>query len=113
MVTVNTLINEEAKETYEKNNPKKQFYLETDTLLSLWHFVIAHSEITNLVAESEFLIHFNIYGSYDQGVGGFLLTTFIGVVTNLIEDSKKEEEKYGKNFNLNYCVSDILTSEIS
>jgi hypothetical protein len=83
---VNTLIDKEARECFEKNSfKKKSFQLTTDELLPMWIYVVINAEIPNILTEKCLLHDFTLKSS--QSENDFILILFIQAIENFRKES--------------------------
>jgi len=86
---INDNMSKEAKLKYE-DKTKKNYNPQADTFLSFWTYIITHSSMENIIAESKFLNLFNFCGNMDEK--SYLITTFISVVDGIVKDVGKSEK---------------------
>jgi hypothetical protein len=88
---INDNMSKEAKIKYEEKT-KKNYNPQADTFLSFWMYILTHSSMENIIAESKFLVLFNFCGSMDEK--SYLITTFITAVDAIVKDIIGKSEKF-------------------
>ena len=89
--TINDNMSKEAKIKYEEKT-KKNYNPQADTFLYFWMYILTHSSMENIIAESRFLVLFNFCGSMDEK--SYLITTFITAVDAIVKDIIGKSEKF-------------------
>ena len=82
---VNDLITEEAKNIFESQE-KKNFNLDGDDLLKFWIYVIAHSNVKNILAEAKFV---GLFGSGGYDSDDYIAVNFVSAVQGIKDEILK------------------------
>jgi hypothetical protein len=87
---INENMSKEAKIIYEEKT-KKNYNPQADTFLTFWMYILTHSSMENIIAESKFLTLFNFVGNMDEK--SYLITTFITAVDGIEKEILVKSEK--------------------
>jgi hypothetical protein len=87
---INENMSKEAKIIYEEKT-KKNYNPQADTFITFWMYILTHSSMENIIAESKFLTLFNFVGSMDEK--SYLITTFITAVDGIEKEILVKSEK--------------------
>ena len=89
LIDINNKIFNEIKETYKKATGKL-LDIQADTMLSCWIYVLAHSGVDNLIAESLFLE--NLQVQIEKGQNEVIVSNFILAVKYIKDELLKNEK---------------------
>jgi len=89
LIEINNQIFNEIKETYKKATGKL-LDIQADTMLSCWIYVLAHSGVDNLIAESLFLE--NLQVQIEKGQNEVIVSNFILAVKYIKDELLKNEK---------------------
>ena len=89
LIDINNKIFNEIKETYKKATGKL-LDIQADTMLSCWIYVLAHSGVDNLIAESLFLENLSV--QIEKGQNEVIVSNFILAVKYIKDELLKNEK---------------------